>query len=71
MFGVESGLFTVHFPLGQWTVDLACKPFVFLFFFFGEVGLSKHLTFIPHALANVVLLYTYRGAKEKDLSTSN
>jgi len=28
VFGVESGLYTVHFPLGQWTVDFACKLFL-------------------------------------------
>jgi hypothetical protein len=65
VFGVESGLFTVHFPLGQWTVDFACKPV----FFFGG-GLSKPLTFIPYALVNVVLLEVYSGAKEVDLCTS-
>jgi hypothetical protein len=26
VFGVESGLSTVHFPLGQWTMNFPCKP---------------------------------------------
>jgi hypothetical protein len=27
VFGVESGLSPVHFPLNQWTIDLESKPF--------------------------------------------
>jgi hypothetical protein len=27
VFGVESGLSPVHFPLDQWTIDFASKPF--------------------------------------------
>jgi hypothetical protein len=27
VFGVENGLSTVHFPLGQGTVDFPCKLF--------------------------------------------
>ncbi len=39
MFGVESGLSTVHFPVGQWTIDFQCKLFFLFFcFFFGVQG---------------------------------
>ncbi len=27
VYGVESGLSTVHFALGKWTVLFPCKPF--------------------------------------------
>jgi hypothetical protein len=46
VFGVESGLSTVHLPVGQWTANFQCKLFsLFLFFFFfflvqGEGGLK-------------------------------
>jgi len=36
MFGVESGLYTVHFPLGQWTVDSWLSMKAFLMGHFGE-----------------------------------
>jgi hypothetical protein len=39
VFGVESGLSTRHFPVGQWTFDFPCKLFFSFFFFcvfFGE-----------------------------------
>jgi hypothetical protein len=35
VFGVESGLSPVHFPLDQWTVDFPSKPF-FLWFWGGD-----------------------------------
>jgi hypothetical protein len=33
VFGVESGLSTGHFPVGQWTFDFACKLFLFFLCF--------------------------------------
>ncbi len=26
VFGVENGLSSVHFPLGEWTIDFTCSP---------------------------------------------
>jgi hypothetical protein len=75
VFGVKSGLCTVHFPLGQFTFHAS----IFSFVFWGQVqskGVPKfltcspkssqsHLTFIPYALANVVLLsHIYMGKRE-------
>jgi len=60
--GVEIGVSTVHFPLGQSTFHAN------FFFVFGGVIKAKssqqHLTSIPFALASVVLLSpVYMGSK--------
>ncbi len=86
--GVEEGfypvvvLFTVHFPVGQWTIDFRCKLCCFFFninFSWGRgggtcfmtcfpKGSQYHLTFIPYALANAVLLSPiYLGQTEETL----
>ncbi len=38
VFGVESGLSTVHFPVGQWTANFQCELFSFSFFLFLVQG---------------------------------
>jgi hypothetical protein len=55
VFGVESGLSTIQFS--TWTLDSGLSMQLFFFPVWGEGKAkgSKHLTFIPYALANVVL----------------
>ncbi len=50
VFGVENGLSIVHFPLGQWTVDIPCKLLFLFVCLLGRVSkqrVTKFLTCIP------------------------
>jgi hypothetical protein len=43
VFGVENGLSIVHFPLGQWTVDIPCKLLFLFVCLLGSGYQSKEL----------------------------
>ncbi len=72
MFGVESGLCTVHIPLGRWTVDLPCKAFFSFSFYLVktlEFNYGSSISRFPDKGAESAAVFVLFGLGSRNLES--